>query len=116
MAVIIFLFVIAAAFLVVALVGPYRLYWQARPHAVRQPSDASLAVGRVVAFGVAGMFAFGGCQVQTGIDKGVWSADEVREAADDAAESMASDTQIRRDPTDGYASLIKADFMQAGEG
>ncbi|MDF6020731.1 hypothetical protein [Streptomyces sp. JH34] len=75
MAVSIFLFVIAAAFLVVALVGPYRLYWQARPHAARQPSDAALAVP-VAAFGVAGMFAFGGCQVWIAIDKGVWNASE----------------------------------------
>ncbi|MFE9726410.1 hypothetical protein ACFYQ5_23150 [Streptomyces sp. NPDC005794] len=116
MTVIVFLFVIAAAFLVVALVGPYQLYWRARPHAARQPPDGALAMGRVAAFGVAGMFAFGGCQVQAGIDKGSWSASEVREAAEDAAESMADDTQIRRDPTDGYASLIKADIMRAGEG
>ncbi|MFJ6851307.1 hypothetical protein ACIQM3_12320 [Streptomyces sp. NPDC091271] len=116
MAVIVFLFVIAAAFLVIALVGPYRLYWRARPHAPRQPSDAALALGRVAAFGVAGVFAFGGCQVQSSIDEGSWNTDEVREAAEDAAESMAGDTQIRRDPTDGYAALIKADVMRAGEG
>ncbi|MEU1214362.1 hypothetical protein ABZ424_18450 [Streptomyces sp. NPDC005790] len=115
MAVIVVLFVIAGVFLVIALVGPYRLYWRARPHAARQPSDGALAMGRVVAFGVAGMFAFGGCQVQAAIDKGSWSASEVREAARTAAESMATDTQIRRDPTDGYASLIKADVMRAGE-
>ncbi|MEU1487671.1 hypothetical protein [Streptomyces sp. NPDC005752] len=116
MAVAIFVFVIAAAFLVVALVGPYRLYWRARPHAARQPSDAALAVGRVAAFGVAGIFAFGGCQVQTAIDKGAWSASEIRAAAEEAADSMAADTQIRRDPTAGYTSLIKADIMRAGEG
>ncbi|MFC9946136.1 hypothetical protein [Streptomyces pratensis] len=115
MAVVIFLFVVAAVFLVVALVGPYRLYWQARPHAARQPSDAALAVGRIAAFGVAGVFVFGGCSVQAGIDRATWSASEVREAAEDAAASMAADTQIRRDPTDGYASLIKADVMRAGE-
>ncbi|MFJ8859430.1 hypothetical protein ACIRD8_13425 [Streptomyces sp. NPDC102451] len=115
MAVVAFLFVIAAAFLVVALVGPYRLYWRARPHAPRQPSDGALAAGRVVAFGVAGVFVFGGCSVQASIDKGTWSASEVREAAEDAAESMAADTQIRRDPTDGYTSLIEAAVLKAGE-
>ncbi|WP_250286269.1 hypothetical protein [Streptomyces atroolivaceus] len=112
---VIFLFVIAAAFLVVALVGPYRLYWRARPQSARQPSDGALAMGRVAAFGVAGVFVIGGCQVQTGIDKATWSASEVREAAEDAADSLAADTQIRRDPSDGYTSLIKADFMKAGE-
>ncbi|MFG2922524.1 hypothetical protein ACGFYA_13515 [Streptomyces sp. NPDC048305] len=116
MAVVVILFVIAAAFLVIALVGPYRLYWQARPHAPRQPSDGALAVGRVVAFGVAGLFIFGACSVQESIDQGTWSASEVREAAEDAAESMANDTQIRRDPTDGYTSLIETAVMKAGEG
>lgn len=72
-------------------------------------------MGRVAAFGVAGVFAFGGCSVQTSIDKGTWSASEVREAAEDAAESMATDTQIRRDPTDGYTSLIEATVLKAGE-
>ncbi|MFC8590913.1 hypothetical protein ACFWXA_00380 [Streptomyces atroolivaceus] len=115
MAVVIFLFVIAAAFLVVALVGPYRLYWRARPQAARQPSDTALAVGRVAAFGAAGVFVFGGCSVQAGIDRASWSASEVREAAEDAADSMAADTQIRRDPTDGYTSLIKAGVMRAGD-
>ncbi|MEV6263757.1 hypothetical protein AB0M42_23790 [Streptomyces sp. NPDC051784] len=116
MAVVVILFVIAAAFLVVALVGPYRLYWQARPHAPRQPSDGALAVGRVAAFGVAGVFVFGACSVQESIDRGTWSASEVREAAEDAAESMADETQIRRDPADGYTSLIEAAVMKAGEG
>ncbi|MFD9289902.1 hypothetical protein ACFWBV_16760 [Streptomyces sp. NPDC060030] len=116
MAVVVFLFVIATVFLVIALVGPYRLYWRARPHAPRQPSDGALTLGRVAAFGVAGIFAFGGCSVQASIDKGTWSASEVREAAEDAAESMANDTQIRRDPTDGYTSLIEAAVVKAGEG
>ncbi|MEU9057598.1 hypothetical protein AB0D13_01570 [Streptomyces sp. NPDC048430] len=115
MSAVVFLFAIAAAFLVIALAGPYRLYWRARPHAGRQPSDAALAVGRIAAFGVAGVFVFGGCSVQAGVDQRSWSASEVREAAEDAAESMAADTQIRRDPTDGYTSLIKADVIQAGE-
>ncbi|MFE2018662.1 hypothetical protein ACFW9O_11560 [Streptomyces sp. NPDC059499] len=115
MGVVVFLFVIAAAFLAVALVGPYRLYRRARPHAARQPSDGALAFGRVAAFGVAGVFVFGGCSVQAGIDRGTWSASEVREAAEDAAESMAADTQIRRDPTQGYTSLIEADVLRAGE-
>ncbi|MFE3517060.1 hypothetical protein [Streptomyces sp. NPDC059166] len=115
MAVVVLLFVIAAVFLVIALVGPYRLYWQARPHAPRQPSDGALAVGRVVAFGVAGIFVFGGCSVQASIDQATWSASEVREAAEDAAESLATDTQIRRDPTDGYTSLIEAAVGTAGE-
>ncbi|KPC82610.1 hypothetical protein ADK82_11260 [Streptomyces sp. NRRL S-4] len=35
----------AAVFLVVALVGPYRLHWPARPHAARQPSDAASTTG-----------------------------------------------------------------------
>ncbi|WP_405694439.1 hypothetical protein [Streptomyces sp. NBC_01185] len=115
MAVVAFLFAIATAFLVIALVGPYRLYWRARPHAPRQPSDGALALGRVAAFGVAGIFAFGGCSVQTSIDKGTWSASEVREAAEDAAESMAAEPQIRRDPSDGYTSLIEAAVLRAGE-
>lgn len=113
MAVVAFLFAIATAFLVIALVGPYRLYWRARPHAPRQPSDGALALGRVAAFGVAGIFAFGGCSVQTSIDKGTWSASEVREAAEDAAESMAAEPQIRRDPSDGYTSLIEAAVLRA---
>ncbi|MFE2059005.1 hypothetical protein [Streptomyces sp. NPDC059446] len=115
MAVVVFLFVIAAAFLVVALVGPYRLYWRARPHAPRQPSDGALALGRVVAFGVAGVFVFGGCSVQASIDKGTWSDGEVREAAEDASESMAADTQIRSDPTDGYASAIEPAVVKAAD-
>ncbi|MFE4217578.1 hypothetical protein [Streptomyces sp. NPDC056844] len=116
MAVVVFLFVIAAAFLVVALVGPYRLYWRSRPQAARQPSDAALAAGRVVAFGIAGVFVFGGCSVQADIDEGTWSASEVREAAEEAAESLADESQIRSDPTDGYASLIEAGVTKAGEG
>lgn len=112
MAVVILLFVIATAFLVIALVGPYRLYWQARPHAARQPSDGALAVGRVVAFGVAGVLAFGGCQAQTSIDKGTWSASEVREAAEDAAESMAADTQIR---TQRLAECLTDDALRAAD-
>ncbi|MFI6119511.1 hypothetical protein ACIBCU_06620 [Streptomyces sp. NPDC051064] len=115
MSAVVFLFAIAAAFLVIALAGPYRLYWRARPHAGRQPSDAALAVGRIAAFGVAGVFVFGGCSVQAGVDQRSWSASEVREAAEDAAESMAADTQIRRDPTDGYTSLIEAAVLKAGE-
>ncbi|MFD9499064.1 hypothetical protein [Streptomyces sp. NPDC060035] len=115
MGVVVFLFVIAAAFLVVALVGPYRLYWRARPQAAGQPSDGALAFGRVAAFGVAGVFVFGGCSVQADVDKGSWSASEVREAAADAAESLAAEPQIRRDPSDGYASLIEADVTRAGE-
>ncbi|MFJ8920420.1 hypothetical protein ACIREK_13235 [Streptomyces sp. NPDC102415] len=116
MAVVVFLFVIAGAFLVVALVGPYRLYWRARPQAARQPSDGALAVGRVVAFGLAGVFVFGGCSVQAGIDERTWSASEVREAAEEAAESLADESQIHSDPTDGYASLIEAGVTKAGEG
>ncbi|MFG2593412.1 hypothetical protein [Streptomyces sp. NPDC048438] len=115
MAAVVFLFAIAAAFLVIALVGPYRLYWRVRPHAPRQPSDAALALGRVAAFGVAGAFVFGGCSVQEGVDKRTWTASEVREAAEDAAGSMAADTQIRRDPTDGYTSLVEAAVLKAGE-
>ncbi|MFJ8753384.1 hypothetical protein ACIREO_29235 [Streptomyces sp. NPDC102441] len=115
MAAVVFLFVIAAAFLVMALAGPYRLYWRARPHAPRQPSDTALALGRVAAFGVAGVFVFGGCSVQEGVDKRAWSASEVREAAEHAAEFMAADTQIRGDATDGYASLIEARVIRAGE-
>lgn len=116
MAVVVFLFVIAAAFLVFALVGPYRLYWRSRPQAARQPSDAALTAGRVVAFGIAGVFVFGGCSVQADIDEGTWSASEVREAAEEAAESLADESQIRSDPTDGYASLIEAGVTKAGEG
>nr|WSS62181.1 hypothetical protein OG284_13515 [Streptomyces sp. NBC_01177] len=115
MAVVVFLFVIATAFLVIALVGPYRLYWRARPHAARQPSDGALTLGRVAAFGVAGVFVFGACSVQEGVDQRSWSASEVREAAEDAAESMAAETQIRSDPTDGYASVIEAAVVKAGE-
>lgn len=110
------MFVIATAFLVVALVGPYRLYRRARPQAARQPSDGALAFGRVAAFGVAGVFVLGGCSAQAAIDKGSWSASEVREAAESAAESLAAEPQMRRDPSDGYASLIEADVMKAGEG
>ncbi|MDX3058031.1 hypothetical protein PV394_23310 [Streptomyces sp. NE06-03E] len=116
MAVVVFLFVIAAAFLVLALVGPYRLYWRSRPQAARQPSDAALTAGRVVAFGIAGVFVFGGCSVQAGIDERTWSASEVREAAEEAAESLADESRIRSDPTDGYASLIEAGVTKAGEG
>ncbi|MFE6037734.1 hypothetical protein [Streptomyces sp. NPDC056452] len=115
MGVVVFLFVIAAAFLVVALVGPYRLYWRARPRAARQPSEAALAVGRVAALGVAGVFVFGGCQVRAGVDERSWSASEVREAAESAAGSLAAEPQTRRDPSDGYASLIEADVTRAGE-
>ncbi|MFD4695273.1 hypothetical protein [Streptomyces sp. NPDC058463] len=116
MGVVVFSFVTAAAFLVVALVGPYRLYWRARPQAARQPSDGPLAFGRVAAFGVAVVFVFGGCSAQAAIDKGSWSASEVREAAESAAESLAAEPQTRRDPSDGYASLIEADVTRAGEG
>ncbi|MEV0887708.1 hypothetical protein AB0J03_28305 [Streptomyces microflavus] len=116
MAIVVFLFFIAAAFLAVALIGPYRLYWRARPRAAGQPSETALAVGRVVAFAVAGVVAFAGCSAQEAADRGAWTAGEVRKASEDAAESMASDPQIRRDPADGYTSLIEAAVREAGEG
>ncbi|MYW29832.1 hypothetical protein [Streptomyces sp. SID2119] len=115
MAVVVLLFLIAAAFLAVALIGPYRLYWRARPRAGR-PSEAALAVGRVAAFGAAGAFVFAGCSAQEAADLGAWTASEVRKASEDAAESMASDPQIRRDPAEGYTSLIEAAVREAGEG
>ncbi|MFF2535027.1 hypothetical protein [Streptomyces cyaneofuscatus] len=116
MAVVVLLFLIAAAFLAVALIGPYRLYWRARPRAAGQPSETALTVGRIAAFGAAGAFVFAGCSAQEAADLGAWTASEVRKASEDAAESMASDPQIRRDPAEGYTSLIEAAVREAGEG
>ncbi|MFD8469309.1 hypothetical protein ACFV10_29885 [Streptomyces cyaneofuscatus] len=116
MAVIVLLFLIAAVFLAVALIGPYRLYWRARPRAAGQPSETALTVGRIAAFGAAGAFVFAGCSAQEAADLGAWTASEVRKASEDAAESMASDPQIRRDPAEGYTSLIEAAVREAGEG
>ncbi|MFJ9109126.1 hypothetical protein [Streptomyces sp. NPDC102283] len=116
MFIVVFLFVVAAAFLVVALIGPYRLYWRARPRAAGQPSDAALAVGRFAAFGVAGVFLFGGCSVLEDTDTGAWSAGEVKEAAEGAGVALAAESRIPRDAQDGYASLIKAEFLSVGEG
>lgn len=116
MAGVVFLFLIAAAFVSVALVGPYRLYWRTRPRAAGRPSETALAVGRVTAFAAAGAFAFAGCSAQEAADQGAWTASEVRKAAEDAAESMAAEPQIRRDPADGYTSLIEAAVGEAGEG
>ncbi|MGW4627780.1 hypothetical protein [Streptomyces rubiginosohelvolus] len=106
MSVVVFLFLIAAAFLVVALVGPYRLYWRSRPRAAGQPLDGSLALGRVAAFGVAGAFAFGGCSVLGDIDQGAWSAGEVRKAAEDVALSPpgGADSVVRMRVTESKSA------------
>ncbi|WP_097937093.1 MULTISPECIES: hypothetical protein [unclassified Streptomyces] len=116
MSVVFFLFVIAATFLVVSLVGPYRLYWRARPRAAGQQSDAALAVGRVAAFGFAGVFLFGACSVLDGVDKESWSAGEVREAAEKVPCALSDEPRLPGSSADGYASLIEAEFMRAGEG
>ncbi|MFD7670473.1 hypothetical protein [Streptomyces anulatus] len=116
MSVVVFLFVIAAGFLVVSLVGPYRLYWRARPLAAGQPSDAALAVGRVAAFGIAGVFLFGACSVLDGVDKESWSAGEVREAAEKVSSALGNEPQLPGSSADGYTSPIEAEFMRAGEG
>ncbi|MGW8982280.1 hypothetical protein ACWGQ9_06460 [Streptomyces parvus] len=116
MSVAVFLFLIAAAFLVVALVGPYRLYWRSRPRAAGQPSDAALAWGRVAAFGVAGVFAFGGCSVLGDVGKGAWSSGEVRKAAEDVASTLGDEPRLPGDAADGYASLIEAGVVEAGAG
>ncbi|CAM5588737.1 hypothetical protein SBADM41S_06306 [Streptomyces badius] len=116
MSVVVFLFLIAAAFLVVALVGPYRLYWRSRPRAAGQPSDAAHALGRVAAFGVAGAFGFGGCSVLGDIDKGAWSAGEVRKAAEDMAFTLGDEPRLPGDAAEGYASLIEAGVGGRGRG
>ncbi|AWL88168.1 hypothetical protein AMK14_16930 [Streptomyces sp. TSRI0445] len=116
MSVVVFLFLIAAALLVVALVGPHRLYWRSRPRAAGQPSDAALALGRVAAFGAAGAFVFGGCSVLGDIDKGAWSADEVRKTAEDVAFTLGDESRMPGDAVDGYASLIEAGVVEAGAG
>ncbi|WP_251052205.1 MULTISPECIES: hypothetical protein [unclassified Streptomyces] len=116
MAVVVFLFLLAAASLAVALIGPYRMYWRARPRAAGQPSETALVVGRVAAYAVAGVFVFAGCSVQEAADKGARTASEVRKASEAAAELMASEPQIRRDPANSYTSPIEAAVGEAGEG
>ncbi|WP_406394817.1 hypothetical protein [Streptomyces sp. NBC_00887] len=70
----------------------------------------------MAAFGVAGVFVFGGCSVQEGVDKRSWSAGEVREAAESALASLEAEPHIPSDPSDDYASQIEADVTGAGEG
>ena len=86
-------FVLAALMAAFGLADQRRLHlrltaWHHRDPAADERSDAAFKVGRVMAFVMAGFFAFSGCRAMDFADESSWNLGEVRSVAVAAASSL----------------------------
>ncbi len=107
--VIVIFFVLATLMAALGLADQRRLHrrltaWRHRDPAAHEPSDTASRIGRVMAFVMAGVFAFSGCRAMDFADESSWSPDEVRSVAVSAASSLeegsSADSEMTRSAVD----------------
>ncbi|MFI1397469.1 hypothetical protein [Streptomyces sp. NPDC020681] len=116
--VIVTFFVLAALMSAFGLARQRRLHrwltaWRHRDPAANEPSDAAFRVGRVMAFVMAGFFAFSGCRAMDFADGSSWDLHQVRSVAVAAASSLGEGASAGREVT---RSELDEAVQEAAEG